>query len=361
MNWIKNTFEIPHTTHKTIISMEGIRGFAVSLVFLVHYVTLIEPWLLDGSLTFQIATYIRSIGNVGVDLFFVLSGYLIYGMLIQEHRPFKNYIFRRIQRIYPTFTVVFVIYLCLSFLFPAESKIPGEWKDAVIFVIQNFLLLPGLFDVTAIITVAWSLSYEFFYYLVIPLLITTFSMRSWKTHYRVLFFVVVSLVFFYFFSIYSGPVRLLMFISGILLYETIDNKYIQSMPPIGLPALLIAIFSTVAIKTLGVYEIWKYGLLYVLFFIFCLECFLISGFASRIFSSSPLRWIGNISYSFYLIHGLALKFFFMLLERVYPAQHVEILMFWLLILPVFFLALIPSVMLFLYVEKPFSLVKKNIN
>ena len=81
-NWIRNTFEISHTNHKSIIAMEGIRGFAV---FLVHYVTLIEPWLLENTMTFQAATYIRSIGNMGVDLFFVLSSYLIYGMLIQKN------------------------------------------------------------------------------------------------------------------------------------------------------------------------------------------------------------------------------------------------------------------------------------
>ena len=86
MNWIKKTFEIPHAAHKQILPMEGIRGFAVFLVFLVHYVCAIEPWLLESSSTFQVATYIRSIGNIGVDLFFVLSGYLIYGMLIKKPR-----------------------------------------------------------------------------------------------------------------------------------------------------------------------------------------------------------------------------------------------------------------------------------
>ena len=188
MNWLRSIFEIPHTTHTAIISMEGIRGFAVFLVFLVHYMTLVKPWLLESSITFQIARHVQSIGNIGVDLFFVLSGYLIYGMLIKKHRPFGAYILRRIQRIYPTFTVVFIIYLILSVLFPSESKIPTEWKEGLVFVIQNYMLMPGLFDITAIITVAWSLSYEFFYYLLIPLLIASLFMRSWQAKYRIAFF-----------------------------------------------------------------------------------------------------------------------------------------------------------------------------
>ncbi|SHE23223.1 Exopolysaccharide production protein ExoZ [methanotrophic endosymbiont of Bathymodiolus puteoserpentis (Logatchev)] len=358
MNWIRRTFEISHTAHKVIRPMEGIRGFAVFLVFLVHYMTLIQPWLLENSMTFQVVLYTHSIGNIGVDLFFVLSGYLIYGMLIQKHRPFKNYLLRRVQRIYPTFTVVFVIYLVLSFFFVSESKIPSGWDRGLIFVLQNYLLMPGLFDVNAIITVAWSLSYEFFYYLLMPVLITVLSMRSWEAKYRIVFFLCASLFFFTYFSLYGGPIRLLMFVSGILLYETIENKFIQGMPPLGLPALLIAILSVVLLKTFDSNGWWGYVLLYMLFYVFCLECFLSSGFTSRLFSVSPLRWLGNMSYSYYLLHGLVLKFIFMVLGYLYPAQQSETMMLWILLPPIFFLTLIPSSILFIYIEKPYSLVRK---
>jgi len=358
MNWLRNTFEISHAAHDSIMSMEGIRGFAVFLVFLVHYVSLVKPWLDESSITFHISEYIHSIGNIGVDLFFVLSGYLIYGMLIKKHRAFKGYIVRRIQRIYPTFTVVFIIYLALSALFPSESKIPTEWKDGLTLIVQNYLLMPGLFDVTAIITVAWSLSYEFFYYLFIPVLITSLSMRSWKVKYRITFFLLATLFCFYYFSVNGGPIRLLMFVSGILLYETIENKLIKNMPPLGLPALVVAVASVVVLAALDSNGWWKYLLLYVLFYIFCLECFLLSGLTTQLFSTAPLRWLGNMSYSYYLLHGLALKFIFMMLEIVYPSQSNEELILWLLLAPVFFLTLIPSAMLFVCIEKPYSLVRR---
>lgn len=358
MDWIKNTFEISHTNQTTIRSMEGIRGLAVFLVFLVHYVSLINPWLLESSATSRAAKYIHSIGNIGVDLFFVLSGYLIYGTLIKKHRPFKSYIFRRIQRIYPTFTVVLVIYIALSFVFPAESKIPAEWKEGTVLIVQNYLLMPGLFNVTPIITVAWSLSYEFFYYLLIPVLITLLSMRLWNSRERVLFFASISLFFFGLFSIHGGPVALLMFVPGILLHEAIESKFIKSLPPVGLPSLLLAIASVAAINELDAHGWLRYVLLYVLFFIFCLECFQLSGFTNRMFCSPPLRWLGNMSYSYYLIHGLALKAVFAFLDKVYPPAQEDSLMFWLLLPPIFCLTLIPSTMLFIFVEKPYSLMPK---
>ncbi len=354
MSWIKNTFEISHTTHKAIVSMEGIRGFAVFLVFLVHYVTLIDPWLSESSITKIISDHIRNIGNIGVDLFFVLSGYLIYGMLIRKEKDFGGYLIRRIQRIYPTFTAVFIIYLILSAVFPSESKIPNGW-EGVVFVLQNFLLLPGLFDIKAIITVAWSLSYEFFYYLLIPILISLLKLRSWDWEKRTILFISASILLFVYFSIYGGHIRLLMFVSGILLFEIIQNKKISNIPPIGLPALVIAIASVILLNEFDANGWWKYALLFVLFFIFCLDCFSSNGVASKVFKYSPMRWLGNMSYSYYLIHGLALKLVFMIIPVILPATHTNDWLFWVALPISFALTLIPAAMLFIYIEKPFSL------
>jgi len=326
MGWIKNIFEISHTTHKTILSMEGIRGFAVFLVFLVHYVTLVETW--------------------------------IYGLLIRKEKPFVSYFLRRVQRIYPTFTVVFIIYIVLSAIFPEKSKIPDGF-DGVIFLTQNFILMPGLFDVTAMITVAWSLSYEFFYYLLIPFVITVFYMRSWSPSNRIVFFLLISIIAFWYFASYGGHIRLLMFLSGILLFETTESKLIRKMPPIGLPALIVALVAVIVFNKFNANEWLEYVFLYCLFFIFCLDCFTSSGNISRLFSISQIRWLGNMSYSYYLIHGLALKFVFLVFEKIYPAQHTDTWIFWLLLPLTFFFTLIPSAILFVFVEKPFSLVRKN--
>lgn len=339
------------------MAMEGIRGFAVFLVFLVHYVTLVTPWIDEESVTYAISAQLISLGNVGVDLFFVLSGYLIYGMLITKEKPFLNYLRRRIQRIYPVFTVVFLIYLALSWAFPAESKIPAGW-EGVLFVMQNYVLLPGLFDVKAIITVAWSLSYEFFYYLVMPLIIAVFRLRHWPAGSRVVFFVVASALLFPVFSIYDGPVRLLMFMSGIILFEIVSRGLEKPMPPIGIPALVVALAGVAALNAFDAVGWWKYLMLYVLFLVFCLECFVSAGAASRLFSASPLRWLGNMSYSYYLIHGLALKFVFLVLAKIHPALGVDVGVFWGLMPLAFLVSLVPAAVLFIYIEKPYSLARR---
>jgi len=131
-------------------------------------------------------------GHVGVDLFFVLSGFLIYGSVISKPQNLWEYMRRRVERIYPAFLVVLTLYLVLSFLFPAESKLPAGSFDGFLYVLSNILLLPGITSIQPIIVVAWSLSYEFCFYLAAPTAIWLLGMRNWAPRYRILFLLAVS-------------------------------------------------------------------------------------------------------------------------------------------------------------------------
>jgi exopolysaccharide production protein ExoZ len=189
LEWLTQRFELSRGggAHN-VRPMEGLRGFAVFLVFLVHYVTLVKPWIATESSLLAFSSTLHTIGNTGVDLFFVLSGYLIYGSLISRPQNFVRFMSRRVERIYPAFIAVFIIYVLLSFNFPAENKIPIPAYEGMIYLVQNFLLLPGLFPIEPMITVAWSLSYEMFYYLAIPLVIVIFRLRDSSVILRVSFF-----------------------------------------------------------------------------------------------------------------------------------------------------------------------------
>ncbi len=354
-DWAYRTFEISHSSHSKNSGMEGLRGFAVFLVFLVHYVTLVDPWLSHASLESQIGAYVRNIGNAGVDLFFVLSGYLIYGMLIKKCKPIIPYLRRRLVRIYPTFLVVFLVYILLSFIFPAESKIPDSLSNAVVYLIQNLFLLPGLFNIEPVITVAWSLSYEFFYYLIVPFFIMFTFMRSWTDNKRLIFVIFLTICLFTFFYFENTHIRMVMFLSGILLFELTQLEKKYSFSTSGIFALLAAIFLMVVIKQHQIDYWWRFIVLYFCFLVLCLDAFDDKSLTSRIFSFTPLRWFGNISYSYYLIHGLALKAGFMILSFVYPPTGSDSMFLWLLVFPMFLLSLVPSILLFMSIEKPFSL------
>lgn len=340
--------------------MEGMRGFAVFLVFLVHYVTLMAPWINQQSPLHEVSEFIHTLGNAGVDLFFVLSGYLIYGSLIARPQGFMRFMRRRIARIYPAFCVVFALYLLLSFAFPLESKLPKDAVEVWKYVFQNFLLLPGLLPITPIIAVAWSLSYEMFYYLVLPVLIVLLRLRHQSRAWRMSTFAVIAVSIAVYCAINTGPVRLIMFIAGILLYEVMREGAI-AVPRDGmaLAALIAALIATTAPYPGSLAYTLKIVTLFFAFSILCYTCFTRNAsWLAKGFSWTPLRWLGNMSYSYYLLHGLSLKIAFAILQKIVADVGNEPLFFAGMLPVMFVVTLLPAAGLFLLIERPFSLAGK---
>jgi peptidoglycan/LPS O-acetylase OafA/YrhL len=340
--------------------MEGMRGFAVLLVFFVHYESLVKPWINGSTSLLAFSSALHTLGNTGVDLFFVLSGYLIYGSLISRWQPFASFIWRRVERIYPAFTAVFLVYIVLSLLFPAENKIPWPASDGAIYLLQNYLLLPGLLPIQAMITVAWSLSYEMFYYLAIPLVIGLFKLRERSPASRAAFFIVIALALASYTAMNGGPIRLIMFISGIVLYEALKYSKLSVPSSVGATALIVGLLCTLLPIPDPAGMTIKICVLFVAFFALCLACFRTPrAWLPQAFTWRPLRWLGNMSYSYYLLHGLALKAGFLVLSKVLPPTGQDATLFWVLLPPMFALTLIPSAALFLLIERPFSLAPRQ--
>lgn len=335
--------------------MEGLRGVAVFLVFLVHYSSLIEPWI--SGISIDVASFIHSLGHLGVDLFFVLSGYLIYGSIIgKQDFVATKYLRRRAQRIYPTFLVVFAVYIALSFIFPSESKLPERSFDMAVYILQNLLLLPGIFEIPPVITVAWSLSYEAFYYLFIPSLIFLLNMKSWQVGTRIVFWLIVTGAGFSWFAIAGGPVRILMFVSGILLFEIYKNKEV-TLKSGGTRYLTTALILFGARSMFDISYHLSMLVVFILFLLLCLCAFNTTSSAYKYLTFTPLRWLGNMSYSYYLIHGLTLKFSFMIFGLVAAEGFSSTSIYYWLWGPLFIITLVTSFFLFLFIERPLSLGK----
>ncbi len=90
------------------------------------------------------------------------------------------------------------------------------------------------------------------------------------------------------------------------------------------------------------------------FFALCAVCFRGVGAAARAMAWAPLRWLGNMSYSYYLVHGIVVRVAFVALGRVLP-DGMPPWAFWALLAPLFAATLAAGAVLFIAVEKPVSL------
>jgi len=339
----------------------------VLLVFLVHHHNLFGRYLPESSVLLTLSQFGNVIGHSGVDLFFVLSGYLIYGHLIQRPVSYVSFFRKRIRRIYPTFLVVLGTYVLLCHLIPSISKLPRGASKELLYVVGNILLLPGIFDIPALVTVAWSLSYEFFFYLCIPSIIALFGMRTWRRGWRISFFASLTLIHFVGYRFALLPhIRLAMFLAGVIAYEIADGGWLKGklsrggefFMVTGYLAVLGALGNSALVPQSVVPEypsILRISLLWAALFGLTIYSTMFNGMLTAIFSYAPLRYLGNMSYSYFLLHGLILNVVAFSLVNLVGVQGKSEALF-LALLPVnLLLTLAASLALFLLVEKPFSL------
>jgi len=139
-------------------SLEMLRGIAALLVVLFH-----ARIILGISTDAPSVARLFTSGFRGVDLFFVLSGFIIAHVHASDlGRPWRvgNYVFNRAVRIYPAVWIITLLAATLSALgcgIADDAIKPGLWNAAA-----SVLLLPQHGD--PILNVAWSLKYEVFFY-----------------------------------------------------------------------------------------------------------------------------------------------------------------------------------------------------
>ena len=350
--WLSERFELQRGgSDSNLLSMEGLRGFAVLLVFTVHYTSLSSHWT-SSSQAF-VTAHLHQIGNAGVDLFFVLSGLLIYGHLVRRRQPLSKYATRRIVRIYPTFLAVLAIYVLLSYAFPSESKLLEGWANLP-YLLVNLLLLPGIFPIVPIITVAWSLSYEALFYIVAPMAVFWLGLRERSSSQRRTRLAACTVIIAIGFAWWGGPVRLLGFLCGALLFETLPNKAPRGA--LGTLGLVVALSSMTVSAPGPMAQAIRTFVLDAGFFMVCWTCLTVpTCLLTKCCTWMPLRWLGNMSYSYYLLHGLTLKAFFLLIARLGLPTAINSSLPPLLLLPALAATLLSSALLFLTVERPLSL------
>lgn len=328
---MKSPINVQPVSASRLPELDGIRGLAISLIVCLHFVAnAIIPgtsWLGD----FIKRTF--ALGGSGVDLFFVLSGFLIGGLLMDNRNSknyFKSFYIRRCCRILPLYFLSLALYIVLRSLLAGYSSqtwfkelfvrdIP-LWANATF--TQNFVAAIAGKNNPDWLFVTWSLVLEEQFYLVLPVVIWLVR-PSWLVPtllaiiglnpllqlflwmYHPLSYDVVRVL-----APISADALLIGVVCAFLLRQSKSRHWLAQKTKLLYVLLFFLLLGTgyVAVKKdLGSFEFER-----ILFFNFWLAllyaCLLLlavtekEGIVSNTMRFLPLRKLGIIAYGIYLFH-----------------------------------------------------------
>jgi peptidoglycan/LPS O-acetylase OafA/YrhL len=153
--------EEPHARFlatRTFGSLDGLRAISILAVVWHHTHAAVPGWAISGR------------GFLGVDLFFVISGFLIVTLLLRERRrtgttSLKKFYVRRFLRIFPPYYLTLALIAAVAWLKPGDSSalLRHELPFAVLYI-------ANMVPMTSLLAITWSLSVEEQFYLVVPAL-----------------------------------------------------------------------------------------------------------------------------------------------------------------------------------------------
>ncbi|WP_395768488.1 acyltransferase family protein, partial [Aquirufa sp.] len=302
---------------KYIPALDGVRALAILLVLIYH-------WYPEGE-----GINVMPNGPIGVTLFFVLSGYLISNILMEQQslgtfaRSFKNFVVRRALRIFPIYFLVLIGLLVLerfSVLVNTDFYThPGYYWT---YLVNYWIELHG--NWSDALSPYWSLSVEEQFYLLWP-----FCMLLLATRLRAYFlwFTVVFGVVYRYFSVhvYGGL--------GVSMFSCVDTfawgallaHYLRAgqsavlavwikrlIIPVGFCFLMLCLQHTDEDLIRQLFFRTFTSLVSVALLFYAMQ----PGIFSKVFSFKPFRLIGQMSYGLYLYHMVVPDLFYQIASRL---------------------------------------------
>lgn len=290
--------------------MEGLRAYAALLVFLVHYFDAYGRNILGVDLNTlhlgeapdiitEIVLFLFA-SHYGVDIFFFLSGFLIYRIITRSQFSFLNFARGRLLRIYPTFLVSFLVWLYIRIVLQSYPFEISQFAGNLLFL--NAVPALGVQPYNA---VTWSLFYEFVFYLTFPAILLLRSRSGRTGPLQILLFCLAFMIV----ASNMGPsfIRFLMFFGGALMACIQKERLVTFASRLPDTAVLAFYFTSTLLFARLLSYTYFIPVFLVTTFLLVLKVLYGTGFLNRIFRTRWLRYMGNISFSFYLMHGLAIE------------------------------------------------------
>lgn len=306
------------------LALDGVRGIAILSVLCFHTLRVSG----NGGFVVLIWRFFQESSWCGVDLFFVLSGFLITGILLdsKEYRGyFRIFYLRRALRIMPLYYVTLLCALVVVPLVLGPSRLPELYSRLLANQVWLWLYLQNFFQAHGAHQLPgfghfWTLAVEEQFYWVWPLVVY-FTSRRWLM--RVCLTICICEPFVRFLLLESGTgtwaIRELTFtradtllwgaIGAILASdEALRTAYLRPMyvaaVVAALTVLVMALFNGF-LRYDGPDTVTAgYSALGLVFGVFVVTCSLSHGTLALLASAPVLRWFGKYSYAIYIVHPI---------------------------------------------------------
>ncbi|OOE14590.1 acyltransferase family protein [Fictibacillus arsenicus] len=266
-------------------------------------------------------------GYLGVSFFFILSGFILvynYKEKLNEFDPIqlKKFYIARVAKIYPIHLFTFLLAVPYYFFIPLKH-------ESFLYIFQaitNIALIHSFipFGNVSFNGVSWSLSDEMFFYLLFPFIIYYGFKLSLVNSLKLIgaTWIITLLLALYlpsessfsqwFFYFFPG-IRIIEFLGGMFLgaiYLKVRRRFYKSFLLFSsLEVMSILFFITMVFISPQFTQNLRYGLIFIpsillIIFVFAFQ----RGFLSKLFSNKLFVYLGNISFSFYMVHNLFLSY-----------------------------------------------------
>lgn len=312
---------------KRVDYIDGIRGLAILLVLAWHFIFCISS-LRPGSLEAYLLKVLFYYSWLGVDVFFVLSGFLLTSILYKNKSSpslLKTFWFRRALRILPLYWLI-LSFAFLATIFMTSKKGPGyqwlfgnlQYLGSYTIFLQNITMTIKNQMSSAWLNVTWSLAIEEQFYLILPIAVLFFNKQK---------FIIISIIIVVLTPLLRAACILYvpnggmasfmllplrwdsLFWGGMLALIDPTSKQINEITKYQKPivAIVLSVFLLLGLNNQNIGSlgmgILGHTAIAILTGLLIFNCKMRLGCIARKFlSSKPFVFFGTISYGLYLLH-----------------------------------------------------------